>query len=79
MAAVLAGMTVLQLAQLAGALLGGADSLVRLHEDLKASGVQDHELVPGIHLPTIITTMSKVYDAARDNTSDDFINNTLGR
>jgi uncharacterized protein (DUF849 family) len=50
MAAVIAGMSLLQLAQLAEALAGAGASLVKIHEELKAKGVEN---VPPTHVPQV--------------------------
>lgn len=46
MAAVFAGMTILQLAELIAALNGGALSLLKIHEELKKGGAKDGDSLP---------------------------------
>lgn len=79
MAAVLGGMTVLQLAQLAEALGGGAVALVKLHEELKIHGAEDRDSVPIDKAALIIDTMRRVYNVAPQDPAQDFITNTLGK
>ena len=67
MAAVIAGMTVLQLAQLGAALGAGGASFVTLYEKLKADGCKDANLVPAEHMETVSAALHQAGDAAQFN------------
>lgn len=60
MAAVLLGMSVLQLAQLAAAVGTAGVSFWKIHEDLKNSGLDDHDPVPGHLLGTVADALREL-------------------
>jgi hypothetical protein len=71
-AVILAGMTLLQLAQLASAVAATGVSLVTLHNDLKAAGAKpDDELAPE-HVAKIAEAMKPVAAASGGRWVDPF-------
>jgi hypothetical protein len=82
MAAVFAGMTLLQLMQLAVALatLGlDAPKLVQLLEDLKAKGHPEDSRIPPEHLEALKDALCSIKPSQDDSAAQSFIDNTLGR
>jgi 3-deoxy-D-arabino-heptulosonate 7-phosphate (DAHP) synthase len=62
MAAVLAGMTVLQLAQLAAAVGAAGVSFWTIHEDLKTAGLSDHDPIPQQMLHAVAAALRDLAD-----------------
>jgi hypothetical protein len=70
MAAVLAGMTILQLAELAAALNDGALSLFKIHDELHAKGAKESDPVPTEHRAAITAAVNSVTIAATPSVWD---------
>jgi hypothetical protein len=70
MAAVFAGMTILELAELAEALNDGALSLFKIHDELHAKGGKDTDPVPLEHHAAIDSVMNAVTIASTPSVWD---------
>lgn len=64
MAVVVAGMSLLQLAQLIAAVAGGADALVKLHADLSAAGIRPQDMLKPEHLEAVRKALEPIRPAA---------------
>lgn len=80
MAAVIGGLSLLQLAELIAALNGGALSLLKIHDELVKSGAKPSDLLPAEHQATVNAYVDAVVGAASPlSPAQSFIQNTLGR
>jgi hypothetical protein len=80
MAAVLGGMTVLQLAELAAAINGGALSLIKIVDDLRSKGAKDTDVLPIEHQDQVADTFRGIVTHMDTlDPAQSFIQNTLGK